>query len=121
MDYKPIGDLRAFVGNTSFEFAYIGGVFGDTSNVTRNTLTFNNDDVSVLGNIGNIREMSLLSSGIFMLRARVTYINKVETKRGTLAVYRKLITIINFRVQCHKIVMQMFPGSQPFSKMKEST
>lgn len=104
MDYKPIGDLRAFVGNTSFEFAYVGGVFGDTSNVTRNTLTFNNDDVSVLGNIGKIKEMSLLSSGIFMLRARVTYINKAETKRGTLTVYRELIPIINpHKFQCHKI------------------
>jgi hypothetical protein len=90
-EYKPIGDLRAFVGNTSFEFAYVGGVFGVNSNVTHNTLTFNNGDVSALGNVGEIAAMSLLSPGIFMLRARVTYINKVEIKRGTLTVHRKLI------------------------------
>lgn len=29
MDYKQIGNLTAFVGNTSLEFAYVGGVFGE--------------------------------------------------------------------------------------------
>ena len=89
MDYKPIGNLKAFVGNTSFEFAYVGGVFGKDSNETYNRLTLNGAEsaVSTLGNVGEI--MSLLSPGIFMLGASVSYGNKNAIRRGTLAVYRK--------------------------------
>ena len=61
MDYKQIGNLTAFVGNTSFEFAYIGGVFNDQ---TINTLFVNSTEVTVLGNIGTIPMATLLSPGI---------------------------------------------------------
>ena len=60
MDYKEIGDLRAFVGNTSIEFAFIGGVFGNYINETINTLTANGSEVAILGNIGIIDTISIL-------------------------------------------------------------
>ena len=84
-DYKQIGDLRGFVGNTSFEFAYVGGVFGDNSNETFNRLTVNDSEVTILGNIGMIH--TLLSPGIYMLRASIRYNGLIAMKRGTLTVY----------------------------------
>ena len=96
-DYKQIGDLTAFVGNTSIEFAYVGGVFGDNSNETFNTLLVNDDEVSTLGNVGKILHDMLLTPGTFMLIANVDY---NETRRGTLTVYRKLIILVHNFALC---------------------
>ena len=92
MDYKQIGDLTAFVRNTSFEFAYVGGVFGNNSNLTTCRLRWNQtNEVGVLGNIGKIVRMSL--PGNFTLKATVlVHLNKngVQiTKSGTLTMNRE--------------------------------
>ena len=92
-DYKQIGDLTAFVGNTSFEFAYVGGVYGDIINRTINVPSVNSTEfqVSVLGNIGTIERLPL--PGIFMINTDVRY-NDISTRRnGTLTVYRELILL----------------------------
>ena len=88
IDYKQIGDLRAFVGNMSFEFAYVGGVVGINTNQTFNRFYFNDDEVFVRGNIGRIR--TIFSPGFFILRANIGYNGMFEIKSGTLAVYREL-------------------------------
>ena len=88
IDYKQIGDLRVFVGKTSFEFSYVGGVFGNNSNETFNTFTVNSDEVPVLGNIGILRTM--LSPGLFILEATVVYNGMSAIKHGTLTVHREL-------------------------------
>ena len=88
VDYKQIGNLRAFVGNTSFEFAFIGGVFGHHTNETVYTLTSNGRDVSMLGNIGIIDIISI--PGIVQLNAAVLYDGGMRAMRnGTLTIHRK--------------------------------
>ena len=95
-DYKKIGDLRAFVGNTSFEFAFIGGAYGNNSlNGTRNDLFVNDRLVATLGNIGqinNITSIFLSSSGIIQLKAAVHYnsLSSTVMRTGSLIVHRKL-------------------------------
>ena len=88
VDYKQIGNLRAFVGNTSFEFAFVGGVFGDFVNETINTLFVNGDEVAILGNIGIIDTISI--PGIVHLEAVVHYNGGLTAVRnGTMNVFRK--------------------------------
>ena len=87
MDYKQIGDLTAFVGNTSFEFSYIGGVFGNIVNGTANRLFVNDIPVDVLGNIGSIERVS--SPGRFILKAEINYNGIVARRNGTLSVNRE--------------------------------
>lgn len=87
VDYKQIGSLTAFVGNTSFEFSYVGGVFGDNVNGTANRLFVNNTPVDVLGNIGSIEHVS--SPGYFILKADVNYNGIITRRNGNLTVYRK--------------------------------
>ena len=91
MDYKQIGDLRVFVGNTSLEFSYVGGVFGSNVNGTANVFSVNSNEsqVRVLGNIGTIKRIP--SPGVFMLNADVRYNDIMTTRNGTLTVYRELI------------------------------
>ena len=106
-DYKQIGDLRAFVGNESFEFTYVGGVFGDNINGTTNRLFVNISPVEVLGNIGTI---DISSTGSFMLKADVNYNGIMTTRNGTLTVNRefvyRLIILILVAIQ---IVISYFP------------
>ena len=88
MDYKQIGDLTAFIDNTSVEFSYVGGVFGTlNSNETFNRLNVNGDEVAVRGSIGIY---TIVSPGFFMLEALVSYSGMVEAKHGTLTVNREL-------------------------------
>ena len=89
IDYKQIGDLIAFVGNTSFEFAYVGGVYGDNVNGTINTFSVNSSGVSVLENVGIIH--TIPSPGHSILEANVLYNGFSEIKRGTLTINRELI------------------------------
>ena len=95
MDYKQIGNQTAFVGNTSFEFAFVGGAFGNNSvNGTRNDLFVNGVQVAALGNVGQINNItsSLLSSGIVRLEATVRYngLTSDVMRSGTVNVHRKL-------------------------------
>ena len=87
MDYKQIGDLTAFVGNTNFEFAYVGGVFDNITNRTANTLTMNGVEVPIRGNIGIINSLS--SPGVIILEAVVRYSGLSTLRSGTLTVNRK--------------------------------
>ena len=87
-DYKQIGNLTAFVGNTSIEFSYVGGVFG-RQNGTTNTLSVNGVDVPVLGNIGEIREVN--SPGVSQLQAQVSFSGGIVIRRGTLTIHREFI------------------------------
>ena len=87
IDYKQIGNLTAFVGNTSLEFAYVGGVFGRTINGTHSTLMVNGDEVSSLGNIGMINNLSFLR-GIVQLEASIQYDGMTAFRKGTLTIHR---------------------------------
>ena len=100
VDYKQIGNLRAFVGNSNFEFAFVGGVYGDIVNETINVLTVDGIEVAILGNIGIIREISM--PGIYSLEASITYNGLMVLRNGTLTVYRKLNH--NSRVKAHKLM-----------------
>ena len=95
IDYKQIGNQRAFVGNTSFEFAFVGGVFGDVVNETINTLSVNGNEVAILGNIGIIDTISI--PGMGRLEAIISYNGGLTAVRsGTMTVFRKLcyVTLI---------------------------
>ena len=98
IEYKQIRNHTAFVGNASFEFAYVGGAFGDNDvNGTINRLSANSEEVRVLGNVGIIDRISrfLSSPGIILLEASVSYngLLSFETRSGTVIIHRKLITI----------------------------
>ena len=88
IDYKQIGNVIAFVGNTSFEFAYVGGVFDGIMNETINTLTANGVEVGILGNIGIIH-YTLSMPGMVHLEANFNYNDGIVMRSGTLTVYRK--------------------------------
>ena len=91
IDYKQIGDLIAFFGNRSIEFAYVGGVFGESLkiNSTINTLTAGGHQVSTLGNIGEVDLTTVSSKGVIVLMALVRYDGMITTRRGTLTVQRE--------------------------------
>lgn len=91
-DYKQIGNLRAFVGNSSIEFAFVGGVFGDVVNQTINTLRVNGGEVAMLGSIGIIDATALSMPGMLHLEASINYNGGLTTIRsGTMSVFRKFI------------------------------
>jgi hypothetical protein len=94
-EYKQIGNQTAFVGNTSFEFSYIGGVFDNISNQTANTLFWkeSNIEVPVKGDIGTINLPPSISPGIFPLKADIRYNGLDTTRMGILAVNRELFYI----------------------------
>ena len=126
MDYKQIGNLRAFVGNTSIEFAFIGGVFGDHRNETINILYVNGGEVPTLGNIGIIDRISV--SGMVRLEAIVRYNHLNAMRSGIMTVYRKFHRslqsyIVIIQLSTHVInctYTQRYPESQTQSKMKEN-
>ena len=91
IDYKQIGNLTAYVGNMSIEFAYVGGAFGENINGTANMLLANDVEVTVLGNIGSIDLTSLRNSRTVLLQANVRYGGFTTTRWGTLIIHRKLI------------------------------
>ena len=89
MDYKQIGNWTAFIGNSSFEFAYVGGVFGSNNiNRTSNRLFVNGSELVTLGNVGKITLLS--SPGIIQLRAIVRYDSVSVTRNGSVTVHREL-------------------------------
>lgn len=93
--YKDIGNLVAFVGNTSYEFSYVGGVYGrgDTMNLlgifngTINRMFADGAEVAVRGNIGIIDVIS--SPGTIALRAQVMYDGGIINMLGSLVVNGK--------------------------------
>ena len=87
VEYKQLGNLIAFVGNSTFEFAFVGGIYGDVLNETINVLTVDGIEVAVLGNIGIITAIS--TPGIFYLKARITYNGLMAIRNGTLTIYGK--------------------------------
>ena len=89
MDYKQIGNLTAFVGNTSFEFAYVGGVYGNSTNGTFNMYYINDNEIFVRENIGRIRT-TLSAPGFFILKSNIDYNGLAEIRWGTLTVYCEL-------------------------------
>ena len=92
IDYKQIGDLIAFVGNTSIKFAYVGGVFGNNTNGTANVLSVDGGDIDVLtfGPIGVIDLTTITLKGVIMLVVRVIYNGMSVVRRGTLTIQREL-------------------------------
>ena len=92
MDYKQIGDLTAFVGNISFEFAYVGGIYGNgVKNGTTNVLFQDSKYIPQMGNIAVIPTVEFEAStvSVFSLLAIVTYDDNSILRSGTLTVHRK--------------------------------
>ena len=97
--YKDIGDLTAFVGNTSYEFSYVGGVYGcgnttnpfSVFNGTLNRMFADGAEVAVRGNIGIIDVIS--SAGTVVLRAQVIYDGGITNMLGSLTVYGNYETV----------------------------
>ena len=87
VDYKQIGNLIAFIGNASLEFAFVGGIYGDAVNETINVLTVDGIEVAILGNIGIITAIS--TPGMFYLEASITYNGLMAIRNGTLTIYGK--------------------------------
>ena len=98
-EYKQIGNQTVFVGNTSFEFAYVGGVFGSNNrNGTINRLFVNGIELIQTGNVGKVENMTstrtlymLLSlPGKIQLEAIVQYDGTSEMRNGSLTIHREL-------------------------------
>ena len=92
LDYKQIGNQRVFAGNASFEFAYIGGVFGNSNmNGTSNRLFVSERELAPLGNIGEIN-IRTVTPGIIRLRATVRYntLTSIVMRTGAVIVQRML-------------------------------
>ena len=88
MDYKQIGDLTAFVGNMSFEFAYVGGLYSNGAiNGTINILRNGTEEIPGIGNVGSI--MTIDTVGMFELSATVVFDGVTRRRTGTLTVHRK--------------------------------
>ena len=92
VDYKQIGEVMAFVGSDSIEFAYVGGVYGNGAvNGTSNRLFRDGGLVTTLGNIGMISDLS--TPGDSTLSATVTFDGNSEMRSGTLTVNRKYLNV----------------------------
>jgi hypothetical protein len=87
LEYKPIGHLTAFVGNTSFEFAYVAGWRGATTNGTLNVLR---QGTTIIAPVRNIAEISIITDpGTVTLTANVRYDGNDQEETGSLTVHRK--------------------------------
>ena len=102
IDYKPIGNLTAFIGD-DVEFAYVGG---SPNRATRNILFFrpNGGDEEETGtNLANIGIISAdrLSPGMFTLRVDVAFSSPDSPvdRLGRLTVYRESDAFIPCMVQ----------------------
>ena len=101
-DFKTIGDLTGFVGDTDFEFSYVGGFHTgvmDGVNSTDITYLINGSDIATnsmgveLRNIARLNRLNMI--GRFYLTAEVRRGGVVESKTGTLTVRRKLICSVS--------------------------
>ena len=94
-EYKPIGDLTAFVRNTSIEVAYVAGYFGTGQvNGTSNWLFQGDMRLDSNGNIGLINDIN--TPGIFTLRADVIFDGMRLSRDGMLTVNRKCAVLPKF-------------------------
>ena len=97
VEYKQIGDLTAFVGDTNFEFSYVAGAYTINSltnimlNGTSVTPMFNGVRVSNLASIGTQAMIGKNELGLIPLSVIVQYNVGAVTRHGTVTVYRKLI------------------------------
>ena len=88
MDYKQIGNLIAFVGNMSFEFVYVGGIYGiGGRNGTINNLFQDTAQIASIGSIASIDTINTV--GQFELSAMVIFDCGAGNRFGTLTVHRK--------------------------------
>ena len=88
VDYKEIGNLTAFVGNTSFEFAYVGGIYGnDARNGTFNLLFQGTTHIADIGNVAIIATIDTV--GVFDLSAIVVFDGITRNRFGMQTVHRK--------------------------------
>ena len=95
-EYKQIGDLRAFVGNTSFEFSFVGGAFGSSANGTTNVLSLTPTGMPSMDipNVANIAAIPMVATpGMFTLRAVVRYDGGTTSRFGMLTVNRKFTIV----------------------------
>ena len=94
VEYKQIGDLTAFVGDTNFEFSYVAGAYTNDGQMDFNGTTveptFDGRVVNVLANIATEQMINKNELGLNTLSMRVSY-DRIVTRRGTVTVYRKLI------------------------------
>ena len=94
-EYKPIGDLTAFVRNTSIEVTYVAGYFGTGQvNGTSNWLFQGDTRLDSNGNIGLINDIN--TPGIFTLRADVIFDGMRLSRDGMLTVNRKCAVLPKF-------------------------
>ena len=116
--YKDIGNLVAFVGNTSYEFSYVGGVYGHGNimnpfgifNGTLNRMFADGAEVAVCGNIGIIDVIS--SPGTVALRAQVMYDGGIINMLGSLVVNGKFKFLIQVHGSLYPI-LHILQRSQP--------
>ena len=89
VEYKPIGDLTAFVGETGFEVSYVAGWHSNGgANGTRNTMFLGLTEITGVGAIKVIPSVSQ-PTGDFILRAEVRFDSSSEDKFGMLRIRRK--------------------------------
>ena len=102
IDYKTIGNLTGFVGDTDFEFSYVGGFHTGVEggvNSTDITYLLNRNDIATnsmgveLRNIARLNRLNMI--GRFYLTAEVRRGGVVDPKTGTLTVHRKSICSVS--------------------------
>ena len=119
IDYKTIGDLTGFVGDTDFEFSYVGGFHTGVEggvNSTDITYLINGNDIATnsmgveLRNIARLNQLILI--GRFNLTAEVRRGGVNEPKTGTLTVRRKLI-MFSFMTDMSHVFLVLFQSDRP--------
>ena len=89
IEYKPIGELTAFVGETNFEVSYVTGYHSTgTANGTNNRVFLGGTEITDPGSIGLI-DVITPPTGDFIIRADVRFDSNSEDKFGMLRIRRK--------------------------------
>ena len=89
VEYKPIGNLLAFVGDTDFQVSYVAGWHSlGTTNGTSNDIFLDQTELNTIGSIATIDSIDP-STGEFPLSANVRFDGNSEVKTGMLRVRRK--------------------------------
>ena len=89
VEYKPIGDLTAFVDDEDFEVSYVAGWYSLAStNGTRNAVFLGETNIPDIGSIAVIPSISQ-PTGEFPLRVAVMFDANNVDRFGTLRIQRK--------------------------------
>ena len=89
IQYKAIGELTAFVGETNFEVSYVAGWHSTgTANGTSNRVFLGETEITDPGSIGSIDVINP-PPGDFTIRANVRFDSNSEDKFGMLRIRRK--------------------------------